>query len=96
MAIKIIEQGAKRFQIVCPICNTKYSYELEDIRDGVCEKYTICPVCNNWCEHKDAKPYKPQRLNENKKYPSNKPVKESRYLPKIEAKSSPEEHLKEF
>lgn len=42
MAIKIIKQGVKEFQITCPYCGCEFTYEKEDIHNS----QVICPCCS--------------------------------------------------
>ena len=42
MAIKIIKQGVKEFQITCSYCGCEFTYEKEDIHNS----QVICPCCS--------------------------------------------------
>lgn len=48
MAIKIIKQGIKEFNIICPYCGCEFTYEKED----VCNSEVICPCCLTNLPHK--------------------------------------------
>lgn len=48
MAIKIIKQGVKEFNITCPYCGCEFTYENED----VCNSEVICPCCLTNLPHK--------------------------------------------
>lgn len=41
MAIKIIKQGTKEFHITCPFCGCEFTYENEDVHEGI----VSCPCC---------------------------------------------------
>ena len=41
MAIKIIKQGVKEFRITCPYCGCEFTYENEDVHEGI----VSCPCC---------------------------------------------------
>lgn len=41
MAIKIIKQGVKEFHIICPYCGCEFTYENEDVHEGI----VSCPCC---------------------------------------------------
>lgn len=41
MAIKIIKDGTKEFHITCPFCGCEFTYENEDIHEGI----VSCPCC---------------------------------------------------
>lgn len=41
MAIKIIKQGVKDFHIICPYCGCEFTYENEDVHEGI----VSCPCC---------------------------------------------------
>ena len=41
MAIKIIKQGVKEFHITCPYCGCEFTYENEDVHEGI----VSCPCC---------------------------------------------------
>ena len=41
MAIKIIKQGTKEFHITCPYCGCEFTYENEDVHEGI----VSCPCC---------------------------------------------------
>lgn len=41
MAIKIIKQGVKEFHITCPFCYCEFTYEEEDVPNGIIN----CPCC---------------------------------------------------
>ena len=42
MAIKIIKQGIKEFNITCPFCGCEFTYEKEDVYNSE----VICPCCS--------------------------------------------------
>lgn len=42
MAIKIIKQGVKEFNITCPFCGCEFTYEKEDVHNS----QVICPCCS--------------------------------------------------
>ena len=48
MAIKIIKDGKKEFDITCPYCGCEFTYEKED----VCNSEVICPCCSTNLPHK--------------------------------------------
>lgn len=48
MAIKIIKQGAKEFNITCPFCGCEFTYEKEDVHNS----QVICPCCSTNLPHK--------------------------------------------
>ena len=48
MAIKIIKDGKKEFDITCPYCGCEFTYEKEDI----CNSEVICPCCSTNLPHK--------------------------------------------
>lgn len=41
MAIKIIKEGVKEFNITCPSCGCEFTYEKEDVHNS----QVICPCC---------------------------------------------------
>ena len=41
MAIKIIKEGIKEFHATCPFCYCEFTYEQEDIHEGIVN----CPCC---------------------------------------------------
>ena len=41
MAIKIIKQGVKEFNLTCPFCGCEFTYEKEDVHNS----QVICPCC---------------------------------------------------
>ena len=41
MAIKIIKQGVKEFHTTCPYCGCEFTYENEDVHEGI----VSCPCC---------------------------------------------------
>lgn len=41
MSIKIIKQGVKEFHITCPYCGCEFTYENEDVHEGI----VSCPCC---------------------------------------------------
>lgn len=41
MAIKVIKQGVKEFHITCPYCGCEFTYENEDVHEGI----VSCPCC---------------------------------------------------
>lgn len=41
MSIKIIKQGVKEFHITCPFCGCEFTYENEDVHEGI----VSCPCC---------------------------------------------------
>lgn len=42
MAIKIIKDGKKEFDITCPYCGCEFTYEKEDVHNS----QVICPCCS--------------------------------------------------
>lgn len=48
MAIKVIKQGVKEFNITCPNCGCEFTYEYEDVGIGV----VPCPCCQAHLPHK--------------------------------------------
>lgn len=50
MAIKVIKQGVKEFNITCPNCGCEFTYEYEDVGIGV----VPCPCCQAHLPHKGA------------------------------------------
>lgn len=48
MAIKIIKEGIKEFYATCPFCDCEFSYEKEDLYNGI----IICPCCGATLEAK--------------------------------------------
>ncbi len=42
MAIKIIKQGVKEFNLTCPFCGCEFTYEKEDVHNS----QVICPCCS--------------------------------------------------
>ena len=50
MAIKIIKDGKKEFDITCPYCGCEFTYEKED----VCNSEVICPCCSTNLPHKSV------------------------------------------
>lgn len=58
MAIKVIKQGVKEFNITCPNCGCEFTYEYEDVGIGV----VPCPCCQAHLPHKGVNgtvPYVP-------------------------------------
>lgn len=51
MAIKVIKQGVKEFNITCPNCGCEFTYEYEDVGIGV----VICPCCQAHLPHKGVR-----------------------------------------
>lgn len=41
MAIKVIKQGVKEFNLTCPFCGCEFTYEKEDVHNS----QVICPCC---------------------------------------------------
>ena len=48
MAIEIVKEGCKKFNITCPNCGCEFTYEYEDVGVGV----VICPCCQLKLPHK--------------------------------------------
>lgn len=48
MAIKIIKQGVKEFNLTCPYCGCEFTYEKEDVYNSE----VICPCCSTNVPHK--------------------------------------------
>ena len=48
MAIEIVKEGCKKFNITCPNCGCEFTYENED----VCNSVVICPCCSESLPHK--------------------------------------------
>lgn len=48
MAIKIIKNGVKEFNMTCPNCGCEFTYENEDI----CNSAIVCPYCGIVLPHK--------------------------------------------
>lgn len=48
MAIEIIKDGCKKFNMTCPNCGCEFTYEYEDVKVGV----VICPCCKAGLMHK--------------------------------------------
>lgn len=48
MAIEIVKEGCKKFNITCPNCGCEFTYEYEDVKVGV----VICPCCQLKLPHK--------------------------------------------
>ena len=58
MAIEIVKDGCKKFNMTCPNCGCKFTYEYEDVKVGV----VICPCCKTGLMHKGVgrtEPYIP-------------------------------------
>nr|DAI49895.1 MAG TPA: Transcription initiation factor IIE, alpha FINGER, Transcription [Caudoviricetes sp.] len=51
MAIKVIKQGVKEFNITCPNCGCEFTYEYEDVSIGV----VPCPCCQAHLPHKGVR-----------------------------------------
>lgn len=49
--IEIIERGPEKFVTTCRHCGTKFSYQLEDMRDNGYSPHVNCPVCKENCYH---------------------------------------------
>lgn len=48
MAIEIVKEGCKKFNITCPNCGCEFTYEYEDVGIGV----VPCPCCQAHLPHK--------------------------------------------
>lgn len=48
MAIEIVKEGCKKFNITCPNCGCEFTYEYEDVSIGV----VPCPCCQARLPHK--------------------------------------------
>ena len=48
MAIEIVKEGCKKFNMTCPNCGCEFTYEYEDVKVGV----VICPCCQARLPHK--------------------------------------------
>lgn len=48
MAIEIVKDGCKKFNMTCPNCGCEFTYENEDVKVGV----VICPCCQINLPHK--------------------------------------------
>lgn len=48
MAIEIVKEGCKKFNMTCPNCGCEFTYECEDVKVGV----VICPCCYARLPHK--------------------------------------------
>ena len=42
---KIIKEGVKEFRATCPFCYCEFTYEREDVRDGMANGMVNCPDC---------------------------------------------------
>lgn len=53
MAIEVVEQKKAKFQITCEYCQTKFTYEQEDIgfRLWYPHGFVYCPKCNKPLRH---------------------------------------------
>lgn len=52
--IKIIKEGKKEFNAVCPTCGCEFSYELNDLKKGVTYSTIKCPCCGDEIVHSDV------------------------------------------
>ena len=43
--IKIIKEGVKEFHATCPFCSCEFTYEREDVHDGMVGGIMNCPCC---------------------------------------------------
>lgn len=48
MAIEIVKEGCKKFNITCPNCGCEFTYEYEDVSIGT----VTCPCCEAHLPHK--------------------------------------------
>lgn len=48
MAIEIVKEGCKKFNITCPNCGCEFTYEYEDVSIGM----VPCPCCQAHLPHK--------------------------------------------
>ena len=48
MAIEIVKDGCKKFNMTCPNCGCEFTYEYEDVSNGV----VSCPCCQLKLPHK--------------------------------------------
>ena len=44
--IKVIKEGVKEFRATCPFCSCEFTYEREDVHDGMVGGIINCPCCN--------------------------------------------------
>ena len=49
--IEIIEKGPEKFFVTCQKCGVEFSYELEDLQNGLLLPYVRCPICGERCFH---------------------------------------------
>ena len=43
--IKIIKEGIKEFRATCPFCSCEFTYERDDVHDGMVDSIVNCPCC---------------------------------------------------
>lgn len=52
--IKIIKEGKKEFNAVCPTCGCEFSYELNDLKRGITYSTIKCPCCGDDIVHSNS------------------------------------------
>lgn len=52
--IKIIKQGTKEFNIICPYCGCEFIYGLDDLKRGTVYSTIKCPCCGDEIVHSNA------------------------------------------
>ena len=52
--IKIIKEGKKEFNAVCPICGCEFSYGLDDLKSGIAYSIIKCPCCGDDIVHSNS------------------------------------------
>lgn len=53
--IKIIKEGKKEFNTVCPTCGCEFSYGFDDLKKGIAYSIIKCPCCGDDIVHSNAR-----------------------------------------